>query len=123
MRIDCEHQIGDGNCGCVARGLGKSVIGEVVVVVPGMVVCLGSGSVEACGHMAWLPWCACGSQVAWSSQDNWSSVAPMVVWGQVVDLGQASCLEGHCPCLVLGTSVVWVWCQVLHVVLDEQDER
>ena len=55
MRIDCEYQIGDGNCGCVAKGLGKSVIGEVVVVVPCMVVCLGSGFVEACGHMAWLP--------------------------------------------------------------------
>ena len=102
MRIDCEHPIGDGNCGCVASGEGKSVIGEVVVVVPGMVVCLGSGSVEACGHMAWLPWCACGSQ------DAWSSVAPMVVWGQVVDLGQASWLEGHCPCFVLETIAVWV---------------
>ena len=54
-RIDCEHPIGDGSCGCVACGESKSVIGEMVVVVPGMVAWLGSGSVEACGHMVWLP--------------------------------------------------------------------
>ena len=90
VRTDCGYQNGDGNCGGVVEVVGIRLSVEVVVGVP----CMDGESVEACGQMVWF---ACGSQVVWSSQDNWSSVAPMLVEGQVVDLVQASCLVGHSP--------------------------